>query len=178
MKETMSLVFYFDQSRCIGCYACVVACKDWHDIPPGPVFLRRVIIKEQGQYPNVSVSFISTACHHCDEPACIPSCPAEAIAKRETDGIVVVDEEICLSIEQCDGACRMACPYDAPQFGAEPNAKMQKCDLCCDRWRDDKKPICVEACPMRALDAGPQDEIESKYGKTKETAGFNFGEME
>ncbi|OGP84223.1 MAG: hypothetical protein A2Z08_01310 [Deltaproteobacteria bacterium RBG_16_54_11] len=163
----MKLAFYFNDARCTGCYACVVACKDWHDIPPGPVFFRRVVVTEQGHYPRVAVRFVSTACHHCDKPLCISACPAGAISKRAQDGIVVVDSELCLGRESCGGACLVACPSDAPQFGAEPNARMQKCDLCCDRWAEGKKPICVEACPMRALDAGDQDTLESSYGRVK-----------
>ena len=170
----MSLVFYFRQSRCTGCYTCMVACKDWHDIPSGPVFLRRVSVREEGHYPEVAVSFLSIACYHCVEPACIPACPVGAIRKRQTDGIVVVDQQMCLGREQCGGACRTACLIDAPQFGTEPNAKMQKCDLCYDRWENGRKPICVEACPMRALDAGPQDEMESKYSKIDDTATRNL----
>lgn len=161
----MNLAFYFNQARCTGCYACVVACKDWHDIPAGPVFLRRVLIKEQGTYPHVTVRFLSTACHHCDKPACIDACPANAISKQASDGIVVVRRDMCVGIKSCGGACRDACPHDAPQFGTEPNAKMQKCDLCCDRWAEGKKPVCVEACPMRALDAGDRDTMESHSGK-------------
>jgi anaerobic dimethyl sulfoxide reductase subunit B (iron-sulfur subunit) len=168
----MQMVFYFNRSRCTGCYACVVTCKDWHDIPPGPVFLRRVIVTEEGRYPEVTVSFLSTACHHCAHPACVPACPAGAITKRETDGIVVVDRELCLGGEQCARVCLEACPYEAPQFGEEPDARMQKCDLCSGRWQEGRKPVCVEACPMRALDAGSQEEMEAKYGLGKETAGF------
>ena len=37
-----------------------------------------------------------------------------------------------------------------------------------------KKPVCVEACTMRALDAGPLEELESKYDVTKEVKGFNL----
>ena len=51
---------------------------------------------------------------------------------------------------------------------------MQMCNLCIDRWTDGKKPICVEACLTRALDAGPLDELREKYGNTKEIEGFNY----
>ena len=153
----MRLAFLFNPSRCTGCYTCVVACKDWHDIPAGPIAFRRVSITEQGRYPQVAVRFLSIACQHCDAPACVPACSAQAISKRAADGIVVVESAACLGRERCGGACLKACPYDAPQFGREPEARMQKCDLCCDRWAEGKKPICVEACPMRALDAGPRD---------------------
>lgn len=151
---------------------CVVACKDWHNIPEGPIFWRRVITLEEGQYPNPSVSFLSTSCCHCADPPCVSGCPEEAISKRDSDGIVVVDTVACLGKDQC-GICRETCPYGAPQFGSKTDAKMQKCNLCVDRWKEGKKPICVEACPMRALDAGPLDELKSKYGPNREARGFH-----
>ena len=75
-------------------------------------------------------------------------------------------------LSACGGACRESCPYEAPQFGAESEARMQKCDLCAERWSEGKKPICVEGCPMRALDAGPLDELMQTYGDNREAAGF------
>lgn len=167
----MQFGFYFDQTRCSNCLTCVVACKDWYDIPEGPVFWRRVITVEEGQYPDLSVSFLSTACYHCGAAPCITECPAEAISKRDSDGIVIVDSDACLGNEQC-GKCGEVCPYGAPQFGKDPDAKMQKCNLCLDRWSENKRPVCVEACPMRALDAGPMDALEAKYGNGREAKGF------
>lgn len=70
--------------------------------------------------------------------------------------------------------CKDACPYSAPQFAAEEKAKMQKCDFCFDRWGEGKKPICVEACPPRALDAGFLEELERRYGKAKDAVGFVY----
>jgi anaerobic dimethyl sulfoxide reductase subunit B (iron-sulfur subunit) len=64
-----------------------------------------------------------------------------------------------------------------PQFEADQGAKMQMCNMCYDRWEEGKKPICVQACPMRALDAGPLVEMEAQYGKTKEVEGFEFSEV-
>jgi anaerobic dimethyl sulfoxide reductase subunit B (iron-sulfur subunit) len=84
-----------------------------------------------------------------------------------------VDQESCLGKESC-GLCSKECPYDAPQFGAEENAKMQKCDFCVERLTQGLKPICVAACPMRALDAGPLDELMRKYGKVRAAEGFTF----
>ena len=98
-----------------------------------------------------------------------------AISKREQDGIVVVDKETCLGRDYCQ-LCLEACPYDAPQFGVEENAKMQKCHLCIDRWGESKKPICVGSCPTRALDVGPIDEMMAKYGEGREATGFAFDE--
>jgi anaerobic dimethyl sulfoxide reductase subunit B (iron-sulfur subunit) len=98
-----------------------------------------------------------------------------AISKRKWDGIVIVDTEVCLGRDYCQ-LCLETCPYDAPQFGVEENAKMQKCDLCIDRWGEGKKPICVSSCPTRALDAGPIDEMMANYGGSREAIGFTFDE--
>jgi len=171
----MQMGFYLDQTKCIGCYACIVACKDWHNIPAGPASWIRLNTIEKGRYPNLFVSFLPVTCYHCLKPACIPACPMDAITKREEDGIVTVDRETCLSKNNC-GLCLEACPYDAPQFGAEENAKMQKCDLCLDRWMEGKKPICVSGCPMWALDAGPIDELRVKYGDVRDTENFVYFE--
>ena len=171
----MQMGFYFDQTRCTGCYACVVACKDWHDVPAGPASWRTVTTLEQGKYPDVFVSFFTTSCFHCAEPACLAACPAGAIAKRSEDGVVVVDQEKCLGKDHCD-LCLQACVYRAPQFGAEDNAKMQMCNLCLDRLDEGKKPICVAGCPMRALDAGPLEELKALYGDSEQAEGFVYSE--
>ena len=76
----------------------------------------------------------------------------------------------------CRGMCRIACPYNAPQFGAEDNPKMQKCNFCLEEWAQGKKPICVRSCTMRALDAGLVEELRAEYGGIKEAEGFSFHE--
>jgi anaerobic dimethyl sulfoxide reductase subunit B (iron-sulfur subunit) len=48
------------------------------------------------------------------------------------------------------------------------------CNLCLDRLQEGKKPICVAACPMRALDAGPSEELETIYGDAKRAEGFVY----
>jgi len=171
----MQLGFYFDQTRCIACFTCVVACKDWNGIDAGPASWRRVMTIEKGEYPNLSVTFLSTACNHCMKPSCLSACPVDAISKRELDGVVVVAQETCLGKDNCD-MCLKSCLYAAPQFGAEANAKMQKCNFCLDRLAGGKKPICVDACPMRAIDAGPIEELIEKYGNIREAEGFVYSE--
>ena len=171
----MQIGFYFDQTRCIGCFTCIVACKDWNDVEAGPASWRRVITIEKGKYPDLFVAFLSAACYHCVEPACVSACPVDAISKRELDGVVVVDREACLGKDSCE-ACLQACPYDAPQFGAEEGAKMQKCDFCLERLAEGKKPTCVDSCPMRAMDAGPIEELRAKYGDSREAECFDYSE--
>ena len=171
----MQMGFYFDQELCINCRTCVVACKDWHDVPAGPASYIRIVTIEKGKYPDVSVHSMFASCYHCLKPACVSSCPVGAIAKIEEDGVVIVDREACLGKDNCD-LCRQACPYDAPQFGAEENAKMQKCNFCLDRLAENKKPICVDACIMQALEAGPIEELQAKYGDIRQAEGFAYSD--
>ena len=169
----MQLGFYFDQTRCTGCWTCVVACKDWNDVPAGSASWMRVSAIVHGRFPEVFMAWVAVPCFHCQRPRCIEACPADALVKRKEDGIVIVDREACLGKDKC-GMCRDACPYGAPQFGDEPGAKMQKCNFCLDRWIEGKKPACVMACPTRALDAGPIEELESRYGTGREAPGWRY----
>lgn len=173
----MQYGIYFDQTRCMGCFTCVVACRDWHDVPAGPASYIRLTTVEKGRCPELFVAFLPTFCYHCQNPACMDACPEDAVTKREEDGIVTVDAEACLGKDSC-GLCLEACPYDAPQFTAEENAKMQKCDLCINRLAMDKKPICVSGCPMRALDAGPIDKLKAKYGAVETAESFTYIEAQ
>ena len=166
--------FYFDQSRCIGCYTCSVACKDWHDIDAGPINWRQVKIIEKGKFPNLFISYLSISCNHCENPPCIRVCPANAISKRDSDGAVTVDCAKCLGNKECEMHCLKACPWDCPQFGPEENAKMQKCNFCFERLKQKQNPICVEACPMYALDWGSMEDLKNKYGSIVNAEGFSY----
>jgi anaerobic dimethyl sulfoxide reductase subunit B (iron-sulfur subunit) len=169
----MQYGFYFDQTRCIGCYACVVACRDWHNVKEDLPAMCGITIIESGKYPHVFLAFLFGACYHCADPACVRACPAGAITKGRIDGIVAVDREKCLGKDAC-GACKDACSYDAPAFGGGENGRMLKCNLCQDRLLGGLSPICVGACRTRALDAGPIDELKTKYGGSEEAAGFIY----
>lgn len=169
----MQMGFYFDQSRCTGCYTCVIACKDWHSVGIEAANWIKITTLENGRFPDVFLSHLWIGCYHCIHPACVEVCPANAISKRQEDGIVVVDRGSCLGKDEC-GLCKMACTYGVPQFGDEDNAKIQMCSFCLDRVIESGKPICVDACPMRALDAGPMDQLRARYGDTKNVEGFTY----
>lgn len=120
----MQLGFYFDQTRCTGCCTCVVACKDWNDIPAGPASWRQVTSVEEGEWPHLFAAYYSSSCYHCADPICVAICPAKAISKREEDGIVIVDREKCRHEAHCgiisnrngipfgemQSPCTIACP--------------------------------------------------------------------
>ena len=161
--------FFFNQSRCVACKACMVACKDWKNVALGPAKYRWVTEAELGSFPSIRVYNLSLACNHCSEPSCIPACPVDNIVKREEDGIVVTLDK-CISCKRC----KAACPYDAPQFATlNPNElpMMEKCDLCLERTEKGLKPACVGACPQRALDAGPMEELAQRYGGQQTVQG-------
>lgn len=157
--------FFIDSSRCTGCKTCELACKDYKDLTP-EVSFRRIYEYAGGDWQedngvwhqNVFAYYLSISCNHCEDPACTKVCPSGAMHKRE-DGFVVVDEDVCIGCRYC----HMACPYGAPQYN-ETKGHMTKCDGCYDRVAEGKKPICVESCPLRALDFGPIDELRKKHG--------------
>lgn len=153
--------FFFDQSRCIGCNACTVSCKQWHDLPPGPQKWMRVHQWEKGAFPNTRVHFLAISCYHCRKPVCLKACPNGAIYKEEKYGAVLIDPLRCKGTRKC----WQACPYGAIVFPSdEPGALAGKCNMCLDRLEEGKKPICVLSCSLRALEFGPLDELISRFG--------------
>ncbi|MCC7449321.1 MAG: dimethylsulfoxide reductase subunit B [Anaerolineae bacterium] len=163
--------FHVDLSACIGCKACQVACKDKNDLEVGRLW-RRVVEVTGGDWiqrgaawqTTVFGYYISTSCQHCEKPACLEACPAQAIMKRP-DGIVVINQDACIGCRYCEWAC----PYGAPQFQAELG-KMSKCNFCYDYIDQGKAPACVSSCPMRALDYGELSELQAKYGTLNDVA--------
>ena len=168
------LAFYFDQTRCIGCYTCAVSCKDWHDLEAGPVHWLRIQTIERGRFPDLFAAFLFSPCYHCADPLCLAACPTGAISKRENDGVVLVDPALCLGKDECGARCLKACPYQAPQFGPQKDARMQKCDFCAERLSKGLQPICVEACPMYALEAAPLTDLTARHGEAGDAAGFSY----
>lgn len=161
----MQYGFFYDQSRCSGCHACAVACKSWHQLPPGPLKYLRVYQYERGTFPEVRLHFQWIPCYHCEKPACMESCPQQAIRKEEKYGAVLIDGE------KCNGCriCYEVCPYGAPGFGGdEPGVKARKCDMCIDRLEMGWQPVCASACPLRALDFGPLEALSKRYGDRKD----------
>jgi len=94
-----------DLLKCIGCYACVIACKQEHFLPP-EVFWNRILVGETGEYPMVTKQLYPILCNHCKEASCVEVCPTGASTKRE-DGIVLIDDDRCVGCRYCV----LACPY-------------------------------------------------------------------
>jgi len=115
-----------------------------------------------GKGKNVSDAwfyYLPISCMHCEEPKCIPACPANAIYKR-ADGTVLIDPEIC----QGAGDCVDACPYKRIFINTN-TGKAEKCNLCFPRVEKGMPPICVQNCPGKARFFGDLDDPESPVYK-------------
>ncbi len=170
-----------DLKLCIGCYACVIACKAENVTPPG-VFWCRLLEKEEGRYPSFRRTFLSLPCMHCEEPPCRDICPTGATVKRE-DGIVTIDYDVCIGCR----ACMMACPYGSRFYWGKPKdtmyfpenptpyeqagvqeyqrATVQKCDFCSHRLEKGLEPACVITCPTKARTFGDLDDSMSEVSR-------------
>lgn len=159
--------FHVDSSICTGCKTCQVACQDKNDLRAQLIW-RRVYdygggsweIDENGLYVPQGVFryFLSSACNHCDDPACVAACAVGAMQKDPETGIVWTDHDACIGCE----ACAQACPYGAPVID-EVAGFMTKCDMCRDQVQAGGKPECVLSCSQRALDWGTVEEMVERY---------------
>lgn len=159
--------FAFHANRCTGCKTCTLACMDYHDLTERPwrsVYEYgggRCTRAEDGTYRNDTFAYyLSVACNHCDDPACVKVCPTGAMAKDGATGIVAVDPARCMGC----GYCAFACPYGAPEVDRAVGHS-RKCDGCRERVEAGQAPICVEACPLRALEFGPVEEVSRAGGR-------------
>ena len=109
-----------DLDKCVGCQACVVACKEENNVPYGSpeeqkrrrdIYWHKVIAVTKGKYPRVHTELLPIPCMHCDDPACVTVCPAKATYRRE-DGIVIQDFGRCIGCKYC----MVACPYGVRSY--------------------------------------------------------------
>ncbi len=156
--------FVIDQTRCIGCHACTVACKSENDVPVGD-FRTWVKYTEIGVFPQVRRHFAVLRCNHCTNAPCVTICPVTALAKRP-DGIVDLDRDVCIGCK----ACMQACPYDALYLN-EDSGSAEKCHYCAHRVDQGLEPACVVVCPEEAIIAGDFGDPESKIGRLARQPG-------
>jgi Fe-S-cluster-containing dehydrogenase component len=184
-----------DMRRCIGCYSCVIACRQEHFVPRG-IYFNRVIISEQGNYPTIRKIIMPVQCNHCKEAACVKACPTGASTKRG-DGLVLVDMDKCVGCEYC----AVACPYQQrtlfadrkleyfPGQGFTPYEELGKklfpyqegtilkCNFCMERLDAGIKaglkpgvdreatPACVITCPTVTRTFGDLDDPFSEVSR-------------
>lgn len=143
-----------DVDLCVGCEACLVACKTEHELPLGEFRLR---MRETvvGSFPNLSGEFRLEQCFHCEDPPCVPVCPTGATFQTD-DGFVLVDPAKCTGCK----ACVTACPYEMRHIGH--NGWIDKCTFCDEKVGAGGVPACVQTCPTAARAFGDLDDPASE----------------
>ncbi len=158
--------FLLDLNRCVGCGACVLACRMENRLPEH-ISWRRIVPFNLRRNPAGPTFHFSLACHHCQDPPCARGCPSGALTKGG-DGLVRLHEDLCLGCRYCE----MACPFGAPSFD-EDRGVMTKCHLCFHRQEEGRAPACVSACPTRALRVlAPGKPREEEFGAAGAVPGF------
>ncbi len=153
----MRRVMIIDESRCVGCEACVLACKNENNVPDG-AFRDWVTQEARGAFPDVSLSIRSERCNHCQDAPCVTNCPTGASHYRG-DGTVQIDRALCTGCR----ACIAACPYNA-RF-VHPDGYVDKCTLCAHRLDRGEGTACQEVCPTKAIAVGDADDPTSEVAQ-------------
>ncbi len=178
-----ALGLLYDTTRCIGCKACVVACREANNLKadtsnaPGglwdmPMDLNgqtKTVIKLYKSADGYQRSYFKAHCMQCVDPACTNACMIGALKKKE-HGIVSYDPSLCIGCRYC----QMACPFNVPKFEwAKAAPKIVKCELCrhrvagaalarvdgFSRYPKGHGPGCAEVCPRQAVIYGTRDEL-------------------
>jgi len=181
-----------DIKKCVHCYACMIACKQEHFLPPD-IYWSRLLMSETGEYPQVVKIVYPVLCNHCKEAICVNVCPSAATTRRQ-DGIVTVDPDKCSGCQYCV----IACPYqqrtfydddrkeyfpgqgltELEQIGKDLYPLQQgtviKCNFCIERIDAGLKkglkpgidreatPACVNTCMANARHFGDLDDPDSQ----------------
>ncbi len=161
--------------KCSGCKACVTAChslnglddnETWREVgllitpPKRQGWHGRLATDVEGRFENlrhaapvvrelrpaITLQHVTTACHHCVDPACLNGCPVLAYEKDPITGIVRHLDDQCIGCQYCV----LKCPYDVPKYNARLGI-VRKCDMCSSRLAVGEAPACVQACPNEAI---------------------------
>jgi Fe-S-cluster-containing dehydrogenase component len=146
-----------DTVRCVGCNACVLACKAENALPADG-FRDWIVTETSGVFPTLHQEIRSERCNHCDHPPCVHVCPTGA-SHVNRGGTVLVTHGKCTGCK----ACMAACPYDARYI--HPRGYADKCTFCLHRVRSARQPACVEICPTKALVFGDLNDPDSEVSR-------------
>jgi molybdopterin-containing oxidoreductase family iron-sulfur binding subunit len=181
-----------DPQKCLEagpCTKCIDACHRAHNVPAKTDDAHEVkwIWKEpfDHAFPSLDPAYLPDAlrdkpvmvlCNHCENPPCVRVCPTQATWKR-TDGVVMMDWHRCIGCRYCMAACpygsrsfnwsdpRPSIPNLTADFPTRTKGVVEKCTFCEERLARGEAPLCVEACPARALVFGnlndPKSEVRS-----------------
>ncbi|HEX4901967.1 MAG TPA: DmsC/YnfH family molybdoenzyme membrane anchor subunit [Acidimicrobiales bacterium] len=150
--------FEVDMDRCTSCKSCVSACHSLNGLDAGESWRSAGVVVGVG-WSGPTQQTVTTACHHCVDPACLAGCPVDAYEKDPITGIVRHLDDQCIGCSYCTWTC----PYEVPRFN-ERLGIVRKCDMCSDRLAVGEAPACVQACPTGAIAIGVVDVAELVAG--------------
>jgi Fe-S-cluster-containing dehydrogenase component len=157
----------YDATVCVGCKACMAACKEYNHLPPerssagslwdDPRDLSAKTWNIVKLYKNGTgavkdrakdgYSYIRRFCMHCVDPSCVSACPVQALHKDPVSGAVLYNKDVCIGCRYC----QIACPYDIPKFQWDQAfPQIAKCQLCAHRLVQGGYAACCEFCPNGA----------------------------
>lgn len=150
-QKGLRYVLIHDESRCIGCDGCSIACNNLNKVPNGYSRLRMIPIPKSPDN-ETEQHYFRHSCQHCNNAPCITVCPTGA-SYRDENGIVQVNRALCLGCDYCVSAC----PYKVRYINPISHIA-DKCDFCSEsRLSQGYMPICVRICPKNALAFGPEE---------------------
>jgi Fe-S-cluster-containing dehydrogenase component len=129
---------------CTGCKACVTACHSLNGLDPDESW--RDVGAVVSRAGAAQLQTVTTACHHCADPACANGCPVLAYEKDGDTGVVRHLDDQCIGCSYCI----LKCPYGVPKFNRRLGI-VRKCDMCAGRLAEGEAPACVQACPNGAI---------------------------
>ncbi|MFO0600306.1 MAG: hydrogenase 2 operon protein HybA [Myxococcaceae bacterium] len=189
-----ALGLLFDGTLCIGCRACMPACKEANGMPAertplkvgsdqvntlwdAPVDISGKTLNVIKAYVNGTgekkdreidgFAFTKKSCLHCIDPSCVSACPVSAMTKDPVNGIVGYSVDACIGCRYCVAAC----PFGVPRFTFDSaTPKISKCQLCKHRFSDGKYAACAEVCPTGATLFGKVNDLRLEIARRRSLA--------
>jgi Fe-S-cluster-containing dehydrogenase component len=145
-----------DAKKCVGCYACQVACQMQNELLPENAFIR-FEDRETGKYPQPSYIIVPLQCQHCQDAPCVAVCPTTA-SHKDGSGLTQVDRDKCMGCRRCVAAC----PYNARTYLAADGVA-QACNMCLSLVTAGEEPACVATCLTKARVFGDLDDPRGDF---------------
>ena len=147
-----------DLDRCIGCFACEVACKQENNVALGVHYNKVLSIGPMGKFPEIKQYFLPSICQGCKDAPCVKVCPTGACHHDPATGIVTMNTDRCVGCKYCIAAC----PYNARYINEETKVA-DNCDFCLHSKKLDQGelPGCVARCRFHALAFGDLNDPKS-----------------